>query len=56
VLLDSRNSEPNISSPLEQIYRDVRAGIIHPLAGYDSLAGLGELALGIAPDTMLRWA
>ena len=27
---------------LEQIYRDVRAGIIHPLAGYDSLGILGR--------------
>jgi alkylation response protein AidB-like acyl-CoA dehydrogenase len=43
------------SNPLEQIYRDVRAGIIHPLAGYDSLAVLGKLAFGIAPDTMPRW-
>ncbi|MGA2411550.1 MAG: acyl-CoA dehydrogenase family protein [Candidatus Binataceae bacterium] len=43
------------SGPLEQMYRDVRAGIIHPLAGYDSLAVLGKLAFGIAPDTMPRW-
>jgi alkylation response protein AidB-like acyl-CoA dehydrogenase len=43
------------SCPLEQMYRDVRAGIIHPLAGYDSLSVLGKLAFGIAPDTMPRW-
>jgi alkylation response protein AidB-like acyl-CoA dehydrogenase len=43
------------SNPLEQIYRDVRARIIHPLAGNDSLAVLGKLAFGIAPDTMPRW-
>jgi alkylation response protein AidB-like acyl-CoA dehydrogenase len=43
------------SGPLEQIYRDIRAAIIHPLAGYDTLGVLGKLALGIAPDTMPRW-
>jgi alkylation response protein AidB-like acyl-CoA dehydrogenase len=43
------------SGPLEQHYRDVRAGIIHPLAGWDALAVLGKLAFGIAPDTMPRW-
>jgi alkylation response protein AidB-like acyl-CoA dehydrogenase len=43
------------SGPLEQLYRDVRAGVIHPLAGYDALGVLGKLAFGIAPDTMPRW-
>jgi alkylation response protein AidB-like acyl-CoA dehydrogenase len=43
------------SSPLEQLYRDIRAGIIHPLAGYDTLGVLGKLALDIPPDTMPRW-
>jgi alkylation response protein AidB-like acyl-CoA dehydrogenase len=43
------------SGPLEQIYRDVRAGIIHPLAGYDALGVLGKLAFGISPDIMPRW-
>jgi len=37
------------------MYRDVRAGIIHPLAGYDSLGLIGKLAFGIAPDTLPRW-
>ena len=52
--MDWRNSEPTISCPLGRIYRDVRARIIHPLAGYDSVAVLGELAFGIAPDTIPR--
>jgi alkylation response protein AidB-like acyl-CoA dehydrogenase len=43
------------SGPLEQLYRDVRAGIIHPLAGHDSLGLIGKMAFGIAPDTMPRW-
>ena len=43
------------SGPLEQLYRDIRAGIIHPLAGYDTLGVLGKLALGITPDVMPRW-
>jgi alkylation response protein AidB-like acyl-CoA dehydrogenase len=43
------------SGPLEQYYRDVRAGIIHPLAGYETLGLLGKLAFGIAPDTTPRW-
>jgi alkylation response protein AidB-like acyl-CoA dehydrogenase len=43
------------SGPLEQLYRDIRAGIIHPLAGYDALGVLGKLAFGIPPDIMPRW-
>jgi alkylation response protein AidB-like acyl-CoA dehydrogenase len=43
------------SGPLEQMYRDVRAGIIHPLAGYDALGLLGKMAFGIAPDMIPRW-
>jgi len=43
------------SGPLEQMSRDVRAGVIHPLAGFDTLGLLGKLAFGIAPDTMPRW-
>ena len=44
------------SSPLEQLYRDVRAAIIHqPFAGYDGRGWLGKLAFGIPPDTMPRW-
>jgi alkylation response protein AidB-like acyl-CoA dehydrogenase len=43
------------SGPLEQMYRDIRAAIIHPLAGYDTLGVLGKLAFGIPPDTMPRW-
>jgi hypothetical protein len=37
------------------MYRDVRAGIVNPLTGYDTLGVLGKLAFGIAPDTMPRW-
>ncbi len=43
------------SGPLEQLYRDVRAGIVHPLAGCDSLGLIGKLAFATAPDTMPRW-
>ena len=44
------------SSPLEQMYRDVRAGIVHqPFQGYDALAWLGKLAFGIPHDTLPRW-
>lgn len=43
------------SGPLEQMYRDIRAGIIHPLAGHDTLGVLGKLAFGIPPDIMPRW-
>jgi alkylation response protein AidB-like acyl-CoA dehydrogenase len=43
------------SAPLEQFYRDVRAGIIHPLAGHEALGLMGKMAFGIAPDTMPRW-
>lgn len=44
------------SNPLEQIYRDTRAAILHqPFAGYDGRGWLGQLAFGIPPDTMPRW-
>jgi alkylation response protein AidB-like acyl-CoA dehydrogenase len=44
------------SGPLEQMYRDVRAAIIHqPFAGYDGLGMLGKLAFGIPPDALPRW-
>jgi alkylation response protein AidB-like acyl-CoA dehydrogenase len=44
------------SSPLEQMYRDARAAIIHqPFAGHDGLGWLGKLAFGIPHDTMPRW-
>ncbi len=44
------------SSPLEQMYRDARAALLHqPFAGYDGRGWLGKLIFGIAPDTMPRW-
>lgn len=44
------------SNPLEQMYRDVRAGIVHqPFQGYDALAWLGKLAFGIDHNTLPRW-
>ncbi|HUN57690.1 MAG TPA: acyl-CoA dehydrogenase family protein [Candidatus Binataceae bacterium] len=44
------------SGPLEQMYRDVRAAIIHqPFAGHDGLGWLGKLAFGIPHDVMPRW-
>lgn len=44
------------SSPLEQMYRDVRAAIIHqPFAGHDGLGWLGKLVFGIPHDIMPRW-
>jgi alkylation response protein AidB-like acyl-CoA dehydrogenase len=43
------------SRPLEQMYRDVRAAIIHPFGGYDALGLLGKLAFGIPHDIIPRW-
>lgn len=43
------------ANPLEQMYRDVRAALIHPLAGHEALGLLGKLVLGIPPDTTPRW-
>jgi alkylation response protein AidB-like acyl-CoA dehydrogenase len=44
------------SSPLEQLYRDARAALLHqPFAGYDGRGWLGKLAFGISPDIMPRW-
>ena len=44
------------STPLEQMYRDVRAAIIHqPFAGHDGLGWLGKLVFGIPHDADPRW-
>jgi alkylation response protein AidB-like acyl-CoA dehydrogenase len=44
------------SGPLEQMYRDVRAAIVHqPFAGHDGLGWLGKLVYGIPHDAMPRW-
>jgi len=44
------------SSPLEQMYRDARAAILHqPFAGYDGRGWLGKLAFGLPPDITPRW-
>jgi alkylation response protein AidB-like acyl-CoA dehydrogenase len=44
------------SSPLEQMYRDARAAILHqPFAGYDGRGWLGKLVFGLPTDTMPRW-
>jgi alkylation response protein AidB-like acyl-CoA dehydrogenase len=44
------------SGPLEQMYRDVRAAIIHqPLAGHEGLGMLGKLAFDLPPDLLPRW-
>jgi alkylation response protein AidB-like acyl-CoA dehydrogenase len=44
------------SSPLEQMYRDARAALLHqPFAGYDGRGWIGKLVFGIAPDIMPRW-
>jgi alkylation response protein AidB-like acyl-CoA dehydrogenase len=44
------------SGPLEQMYRDVRAAIVHqPFAGHDGVGWLGKLAFGIPHDVMPRW-
>lgn len=41
--------------PLEQYYRDVRAGRFHPLNYYDALGVLGKHAFGIPLDFTPRW-
>ena len=43
--------------PLERYYRDVRAGPIHPIGGYDALEMIGKHAFGIPiRDSEPRWA
>lgn len=40
------------SSPLQQAYRDVRAGVFHPLNPERTLTYAGRLALGVPADTV----
>ncbi|HUI25345.1 MAG TPA: acyl-CoA dehydrogenase family protein [Candidatus Kryptonia bacterium] len=41
--------------PIERLYRDVRAGTLHPFTHYWLLEMIGKLALGIALDVQPRW-
>jgi alkylation response protein AidB-like acyl-CoA dehydrogenase len=41
--------------PLERYYRDVRAGPMHPIGGYDALEMIGKHAFGIHRDSEPRW-
>ena len=40
------------TSPLEQAYRDVRAGLFHPMNPERTLLYAGRLALGVPADTV----
>jgi alkylation response protein AidB-like acyl-CoA dehydrogenase len=41
--------------PMERYYRDVRAGVNHPLSNARARELIGKLALGIAPAELPRW-
>lgn len=41
--------------PLERYYRDVRAGIMHPLSGVDDLELIGKYAFGLPFDVESRY-
>ena len=41
--------------PLERYYRDVRAGPMHPIGGFDALEVIGKHAFGIPRDTEPRY-
>jgi alkylation response protein AidB-like acyl-CoA dehydrogenase len=41
--------------PIERLYRDVRAGTLHPYTHYWLLEMIGKLALGIPLDVQPRW-
>ena len=41
--------------PLERYYRDVRAGPMHPIGGYDALELIGKHAFGLHRDVQPRY-
>ncbi len=41
--------------PMERYYRDVRAGVNHPLSNARARELIGKLALGISPAELPRW-
>jgi len=41
--------------PLERYYRDVRAGPMHPVGGFDALEMIGKHAFGLPRDVEPRW-
>ena len=41
--------------PLERYYRDVRAGPIHPIGGFDALELVGKHAFGLPRDVQPRY-
>jgi alkylation response protein AidB-like acyl-CoA dehydrogenase len=42
-------------NPLERLFRDVRAGISHPLSNARAREFIGKVALGVPLDTKPRW-
>jgi alkylation response protein AidB-like acyl-CoA dehydrogenase len=42
-------------NPLERLFRDVRAGINHPLSNARAREFIGKVALGVPLDTIPRW-
>jgi alkylation response protein AidB-like acyl-CoA dehydrogenase len=43
-------------TPIERLYRDVRAGKVHPPTGYDALEIIGKAVLDIPLDVEPRWS
>jgi len=41
--------------PLERYYRDVRAGTMHPVGGFDALEMIGKHAFGLPFDVEPRY-
>jgi acyl-CoA dehydrogenase len=41
--------------PLERYYRDVRAGTMHPIGGFDALELIGKHAFGLPFDVEPRF-
>ena len=41
--------------PLERYYRDVRAGTMHPISGFDALELIGKHAFGLHRDVEPRY-
>ena len=50
-----RESERAKRLPLERHYRDVRAGPIHPIGGFDALELVGKHAFGLSKDVQPRY-
>ena len=55
VIIDAVRTPIGRAHPEKGMFRDVRAGPLHPPTNDLAIEALGKAALGIPPDALPRW-